>query len=546
MIVSGPPPRRYPWQPMTIAGQLERTAARHPDNLALVDDSRRMTWSEVRAEARRLGRSLMAAGIERGDHMAVWLPNQIEWVLCWLGAAYAGAVIVPVNTRYKTEEAGYILRQSDSRLLFMRHGFLGIEFAPMLAKLAPGTPGGSCPDLRMVVTVDGQPLDGTIALDEFLASGDTIPETALDERAASVSPDDPTIIVYTSGTTGRPKGAVHSHNVLRHECSVCEWLDIDPDSRILGHMPLFHVAGSLSAVLPAVIAGCALVLMDHWDSTRALELIEREGITSFSGIPTHFIDVLNHPDLARHDVSTLRSGWIGGASNPREVMEGAMDRLGIRRLMPVYGMTETTSVTTYPRPEDPREVVLTGRGVPIADFELKVVDVSDGRTLGPGEDGEVCVRGHLVMQGYYRNPEATRAVIDEDGWFHTGDLGNLDENGYLAITGRKSDMFIVGGANAYPAEIEAVLASHPDVVQAYVVGAPDPRLGEVGCAFVQTRNPGLQADAIRAFVRERLANFKVPRHVIFVEEWPMTATGKIERFRLKEFAREAPGRNALP
>ena len=281
--------------------------------------------------------------------------------------------------------------------------------------------------------------------------------------------------------------------------------------------------------------------MDHWDRTRALELIDREGITSFSGIPTHFIDLLTHPDRDSYDTSTLYSGWIGGASNPREVLEGAVKTLGVRKLYPVYGMTETTSVTTFPRPEDPLEVVFTGKGVPVSDFELKIVDTKSGTDLDAGVEGEVCVRGHCVMQGYYKNPEATAAVIDDDGWFHTGDLGVFDEAGYLAITGRKSDMFIVGGSNAYPAEIEAALSAHPGIVQAYVVGVPDGRLGEVGFAFVQRDGDGLDEAAVKAFAKARLADFKVPRHVTFVDAWPLTSTGKIERFRLKEMALQSVG-----
>jgi fatty-acyl-CoA synthase len=315
-------------------------------------------------------------------------------------------------------------------------------------------------------------------------------------------------------------------------------MGFEPESRLLGHMPFFHVAGAFSGLLPALISGGAVVLLDHWDTRDALELIERERITVLNGIPTHFIDLLNAPELERYDTSSLRTGWIGGAANPPEVIDGVIEKLGVSRLLPVYGMTETTSVTTFPRPDDPRDVVLSGKGVPVSDFELKVVDLETGEELGVDAEGEVCVRGHSVMQGYYRDAAATGQVIDAAGWFHTGDLGVLDADGYLAITGRKSDMFIVGGSNVYPAEVELALAEHAEITQAYVVGITDHRLGEVGYAFVQRRSRELSEVDVVEFCRNRLADFKVPRHVQFVDEWPLTATGKIQRFRLRELAAE--------
>jgi fatty-acyl-CoA synthase len=542
MIVSGPPGQRYRWEPLTIAQQLERTAAAFAEREALIAPERRLTWGEVREEARGFARALAAGGVGNGDHVAIWLPNQLEWVLGWFATAYVGAVVVPLNSRYKVDEVSYILRQSDSKLLLMREEFLGIDFAGMLDRLAPPAQGSrdtsEFPELDSIVML-GRPIDGVRPFEEFLAAGAELDDAELDRRSAAVQHDQPTIIVYTSGTTGHPKGAVHTHLILRNECSIAEWLDIGPESRILGHMPFFHVAGGFSGILPALISGGALVLMDHWDVDAALRLIEEERITSFSGIPTHFIDLLNHPRLEQSDTSSLHSGWIGGASNPPEVIDGAISRLGMDRILPVYGMTETTSVTTFPRPDDPREVILSGKGVPVSDFELKVVDLDSGEELDHGQEGEVCVRGHCVMQDYYRNPEATAAAIDKDGWFHTGDLGVLDERGYLGITGRKTDMFIVGGANAYPAEIELALSEHPDIVQGYVVGAPDPRLGEVGFAFVQRRaGAEVTEEDVRRFCRERLANFKVPRYVRFVDDLPITATGKIQRFRLQEMAAE--------
>jgi fatty-acyl-CoA synthase len=542
MIVSGPPSQRYRWDPLTIAQQLERTAADAAERESLIAPRRRLSWGEVRDESRAFAKALLAAGVDEGDHVAFWLPNQLEWVIGWFATAYIGAVLIPLNSRYKAEEVSYILRQSDSKLLLMRDRFLGIDFVDMLDRLAP--PGedrrdtSEYPELDAIVSI-GDPAEHATPFMEFMAGRQSVEDAEIDRRRDAVIYDQPTIIVYTSGTTGHPKGAVHSHRILRNECSIAEWMDIGPDSRIMGHMPFFHVAGGFTGILPALISGAALVLMDHWDPGAALQLIERERVTSFSGIPTHFIDLINHPQLERFNTSSLRSGWIGGASNPPEVIDGAISRLGMERILPVYGMTETTSVSTFPRPDDPREVILSGKGVPVSDFELKIADLESGEELDANAEGEICVRGHIVMQGYYRDPAATSASIDEEGWFHSKDLGVVDEDGYLSVTGRATDMFIVGGSNAYPAEIEFALGEHPEIVQAYVVGAPDPRLGEVGYAFVLRRgSSALDEEEVRSFCRDRLADFKVPRYVSFVNELPMTATGKIQRFRLSEIAAE--------
>jgi fatty-acyl-CoA synthase len=528
MIVRGQAGDRYPWEPITLAQQLARTAAAHPDRDALVFEERRLTWAQTQREVTRVARALRAAGVQRGDHVAVWVPNHIEWILLWLGANSIGAVIVAVNTRYKTEEVEFILRQSDAKLLVMVDEFVGIDYLAMLARLRDA----DLPELRGVVVIGEAPRD-TQSWTSFLEAGDPAVEIDVD----AIAYDDPSFIVYTSGTTGYPKGAVHSSRVLRNECSISEAMDIDASSRVMNHMPFFHIAGACTGVLPPLITGGAMILMERWDPAHAFELIERERVTVLSGIPTHFIDLLNHDALDTADVSSLKTGWIGGANNPPEVIGAIVERLGMKGILPVYGMTETTSITTIPKLDDPPELIGSGKGLPVSDFELKVVDAVSGAELDFDVEGEVCVRGHLVMQGYYENDEATHAVIDDDGWFHTGDLGVFDANGYLAITGRKSDMFIVGGSNAYPAEIERALSEHPAIKQAYVVGVPHPRLGEVGFAFVELRRDAeLDHAGVTEFCKGRLADFKVPRHIEFVTEWPLTATGKIQRFLLRERA----------
>jgi fatty-acyl-CoA synthase len=289
-----------------------------------------------------------------------------------------------------------------------------------------------------------------------------------------------------------------------------------------------------------LISGGAFVQMDQWRPTSALELIEREGVSVMSGIPTHFIDLIRHPRLSEFDVSRLRTGWIGGSTVPAEVVAGAREKLGMEALLPVYGMTELTSTTTLGRPTDPPESLMAGKGVPIGGYEVAVVDSETHAPLPPGVEGEITVRGYTVTKGYYRDEAATKAVLDEDGWFHTGDLGVFDDRGYLSITGRLSDLFIVGGNNVHPADIERVLMAHPGVKQAHVVAGPDDRLGEVPVAFVErVDGADLRADEVIAHCRELLASFKVPRRVVFVDEWPSTPTGKVQRFRLREMAGRA-------
>jgi fatty-acyl-CoA synthase len=541
MVVTGNASERYPWEPLTIAQLLERTAVTHADRDALVGPDRRLNWAQTRDESRALAKGLIAAGISHGDHIALWMPNQIEWVQLWFASAYIGAVLVTVNTRYKTEEVRYIIGQSDARLLIMVREFVGIDYVGMLSQLCPALGRAPVPNAEEFpelgrVVLHGDPVvPGSQPFAEFVAAGASVSDAELDAAAAAVDFDDPTIIVYTSGTTGHPKGAVHSHRILRNEHSIAEAMDIGPESRVMNHMPFFHVAGGFTGILPPLITGGAMLLMDRWVPTAAFELIERERATVMGGIPTHFIDLLNHPERERYDVSSLRTGWIGGANNPPEVIEGAIARLGLDGLLPVYGMTETTSITTISQLDDPRSVVLAGKGRPVSDFEVKIADPDTGEEQPSGVEGEVWVRGHPVMQGYYRNEQATAAVLDADGWFRTGDLGVLDAGGYLSITGRRSDMFIVGGSNAYPAEIEIALTEHPAIKQAYVVGVPHQRLGEVGFAFVEpVAGRSLDQQEIVAFCRERLADYKVPRFVELVSDWPLTATGKVERFRLSE------------
>ncbi|MGH3758359.1 class I adenylate-forming enzyme family protein [Actinophytocola sp.] len=520
MIVRGVHPPAAPRALPTIDEQLRATVATHGARVALREEERAVTWSELDALADRMARALLAHGVEPGDRVAVWMPNSIDWVVTWLAAVRVRAVFVPVSTRLTVTEFRHVVSDCDPRVLLVNVAPFDIDPVRYLRALTPSGP------LTVVVR------DGSPSLDSFLELADRTDAETLAARSARIGVADPVLIIYTSGSTGGAKGVVHDHRVLRNEAAIAWYLGITSASRILGHMPFFHVAGGMSAVLPAIITGAEVVLMPTWSVEEAVALIRDRRVSVFGGIATHYVDLLGHVAPEDRSLASLRSGWIGGALNPSEVMREAAARLGFRPL-PAYGMTETTSVTTYPLPEDPDEVVYGGRGRPISDFEVAVGSLETGRPLPAGEQGEILVRGHLVMREYHGRPAETARAIDADGWFHTGDVGRLDEQGYLSITGRSKEMYVVGGNNVFPAEVETVLTAHPDVVQVHVVAVPDERLGEVGYAYVQTRDIPVETADLSAFAAERLSGYKVPAHLELVSRWPLNGTGKVDKLELR-------------
>ena len=533
------------WSRITYGEALRRTARRVPERTALVGMGSRMSFAELDRAADELAHGLRGLGVGRGDQVALWVTNCPEWVVCWMACTRVGAVLVPINTRFKPDEVEYILRQSDARVLIAMDRYWDIDFLGMIRALVPELDGSApgrlasarLPELRAVALWDSVEAPGATSLAALrregaarMAVGGTLPD---------LDPDDPVIIVYTSGTTGHPKGAMHGHVVMRNAANIARVMHIEPGDVILGHMPFYHVAGAFTACTPAVMLGCTLVTMPQWTPDEALDIIARERVTIFGGIPTHFIDCLDAIRRRPRDVSCLKSAWIGGAPVTPDVAMASKRELGLQALQAVYGMTETTAATVFSEFDAPLEVLCDNKGRPIGEFEVIVADPIRGEPLPVGSVGEVRVRGHLVMKGYYKNPAATAEAITPDGWFRTGDLGVFDEQGYLKITGRLKEMFIVGGSNAYPAEIERLLQGIPQVKQAVVVGVPHARLGEVGYAFVQLHEPGsMTAEQLLAVARPTMADYKVPRHVAFVEDFPRTTTGKIQRFVLQRQARE--------
>ncbi|MBV5266881.1 AMP-binding protein [Pinisolibacter aquiterrae] len=529
----------------TIGEVLRRSARDHADRHYIHADDRRLSFADVDLRVDRLASGLMRAGVGHGDHIAVWLTNTPEWVLVLLAAARIGAAVVPVNTRYKKDEAEYILAQSDAKVLVMTPTMWGIDFVRLLVEAAPSierqTAGDlSLPELPALKTVImvGDPVPAWATPFDALAATE-IDATAIAAAEARVRAGDLLLICYTSGTTGRPKGAMHDHRVIHQSIRVGDALRMRAGSQVMAHLPYYHVAGMFMCLLPALAAGATMHLMAQWEAGRALDLIERERLTIFGGLPTHFLDMMGTPGFAERDLSALEGTWMGGSTVPEDVFLRIVRAYGFERLLSTYGMTENTISTTFNRWDDSLDDCRRNTAPILSDCEVRIVDPETGEVLGPDRDGEIQCRGTTVMMGYYKNPQETAATIDAEGWLKTGDIGRFDRRGYLGLTGRIKEMFKVGGTNAYPSEIEQHLATHPAIQISVVVGAPDARLGEVGMAFVLPR-PGVgltEADVI-THCRGRIADFKVPRHVRLVSELPLTTTGKVQRAELIRQARE--------
>jgi len=501
----------------TVPSVLRDAAATFGDDTAIVDGTEHVRFSELAARAADAARALIAAGVQPGDRVALWAPNSVRWIVASFGVYAAGAVLVPLNTRYKGEEAGHVLRTSRASVLLGVTDFMGTDFLGMLE----GVPGLGALEHRVDLA----------DWDAFLATGRDVPLSAVTAREAAVAADDVSDIIFTSGTTGAPKGAMLTHGAsVRTYESWSDLVGLRRGDRYLIVYPFFHTAGLKSGVLACVLKGASIHPHPVFDVPSVMRRVAEERITMLPGPPTVFQSILSHPDFASFDLSSLRLAVTGAAVVPVSIVRRMREELRFENVVTGYGLTETTGTVSMCRHDDPPEVIAETVGRPIPGVEVRIVD-DDGRDT---DVGEIIVRGFNVMKGYFDNPVATAEAIDAEGWLKTGDIGRIDDGGNLRITDRKKDMFIVGGFNAYPAEIENAILAHPGVAQVAVVGVPDARLGEVGVAFV-VPVPGSAIDPTElvAWCRERMANFKVPRDVRVVEALPLNPSGKVMKFVLR-------------
>jgi fatty-acyl-CoA synthase len=519
----------------TIDANLGRTVAAHAERDALVvrHQDIRWTYAELDEQVDRVARGLLAFGLRPGDRMGIWSPNCAEWVLVQYASARAGVILVNVNPAYRTTELEYVLNQSGCRLLVAATAFKSSDYVAMVEEARPG-----CERLERVVFL------GTSDWDELLDAGAAVAPDELRERSAALQFDDPINIQYTSGTTGFPKGATLSHhNILNNGFFVGEACGYTPADRVCIPVPFYHCFGMVMGNLGATSHGaCMVIPAASFEPRATLEAVQEERCTSLYGVPTMFIAELDEPGFDSYDLSSLRTGIMAGSPCPVEVMRKVIDRMHMGDVTICYGMTETSPVSTQTGADDDVEhrTATVGRVHP--HVEVKVIDPVSGRCVPRGEPGELCTRGYSVMLGYWEEPDKTDAAIDPAGWMHTGDLATMDGDGYVQIVGRSKDMIIRGGENVYPREIEEFLYTHPDVADVQVVGVPDERYGEEVAAFVIAREGAeLDTDAVRDFCAGRIAHYKVPRYVICVSEFPMTISGKVQKFKLRDAAIEQLG-----
>ncbi|HXQ60420.1 MAG TPA: FadD3 family acyl-CoA ligase [Acidimicrobiales bacterium] len=546
----------------SIPGLVSDAAARFGDREAVADGDVRLSFAQLERDALRVTSAAMAAGIHPGDRVAMWAPNMAEWIVAALGLVGAGAALVPLNTRFKGPEAAYVLNRSRARALFTVRGFLGIDYPAMLDD-------EEVPHLERIVLLrddEGTTSEVTVTDEvpifgwhEFLAGADGVVEgdegvagAPVDAHAArrrwqAVTGEDLSDVIFTSGTTGRPKGAMTTHaQTLRTFSTWASIVGLAEGDRYLVVNPFFHTFGYKAGIIACLMNGAAIVPEPVFDVDKVLATVDREHITVVPGPPTLYQSILDHPRRAAYDLSSLRLAVTGAAVVPVELVERMRSELSFSTVLTAYGLTESTGTVTMCRQGDDPQTIAETSGRAIPGLEVRVVD-DGGSEVATGEPGEIVVRGYTVVSGYFEDPEATAEAIDADGWLHTGDIGVMDGDGNVRITDRKKDMFIVGGFNAYPAEIEGALLRHPGVAQAAVIGVPDERMGEVGCAFVVARpgtDPQQLAGELPSWSRDQMANYKVPRHVEVVEALPTNASGKVLKTELRERFAQAPAKGA--
>jgi len=533
------------YEELTFGRLIDRAAERWPDREALWFEGRRWTFAEQRAEIDRAAKALIAAGVCHGDHVCLWLGNSPEHVFLFFAVAKVGAVLVPINTRFRTRDMAYVVQQSDATTLISADRAAGADYLAMIEELVPDLrlqkPGAmrvtDLPELRRVLLLCDEKVPGILRWEDLLREAASVPDGELARRSAEVDPGGTAYIMYTSGTTGFPKGVMQGHNVIRNVCDEANRMGVTPNDSTLDYLPLYHAFAVYTALLMSPATGSRHVLMSHFDAGEALRLIESERITMIHGFDTHHKDLLEHPSRTARDLSSLRTGILAaGMLSTEPIARRAQELL---RTVTGYGMTEIGAGATGSFLDSDVETRTTMSGWPLVGYEVKIIDPISGATQPPGQVGEICVRGYQVMQGYYKKPEETAKTIDANGWLHTGDSGLMRADGCLRFLGRYKDLLKVGGENVDPTEVESLLLADPRINHVAVVGMPDPRLSEVPVAFViREAGASLSEEDVVAICRGRIASFKCPRRVFFVDDFPMTGSGKIQKYLLRERAQQ--------
>jgi fatty-acyl-CoA synthase len=543
----------------TIGVFLDQVAAEFGANQALVStfENRRFSYAQFVEEVNRLARALLALGVQKGERVGIWSTNCVAWVLTQFATAKIGAILVNINPAYRLHELEFALKQSECNLLFSGESFKDADYATMLHRLVPELANvgpdkdlrsEKFPQLRRLIFLGDQPTSGFLNWSALLTWADRISPDVLAERQASLDCDDVINIQYTSGTTGFPKGAMLTHhNILNNGFWVGERMRFTHRDRLCIPVPFYHCFGMVLGNLACLTHGATMVLpAPHFSPRHTLQSVAQERCTALHGVPTMFIAELDHPQFREFDLSSLRTGIMAGAPCPIEVMKRVMNEMHCREITIACGMTEASPVCNMTEVDDPIDVRVSTVGKVMPHQEQKIIDPANGKTVPRGQQGELCYRGYHVMRGYYNNPEGTRQTIDAAGWLHSGDLAVMDEQGYVRITGRLKDMICRGGEKVFPREVEEFLFTHPKIAEAYVIGVPDAYYGEQVMAWVKCKEgETLTAEALQNFCRDQIMDYKVPRYVKFVTEFPTTVTGKVQKFRMREISTKELGLDAI-
>jgi fatty-acyl-CoA synthase len=532
---------------ITMGKLIRETASKFPNNDALVypDTNLRLSYQELLEKTVRVAKGFMALGIQKGDHVSAWTTNIPEWVYIQFGLGMVGAVLVTVNTNYKSNELEYILNQSDSTTLVLMEEYRDTNFykttqevIPELDTAKPGKLGTSkLPYLKNVIYIGNRKeIPGMFSFDQIFAMGKDISDEELAKRENMVHFNDVVNMQYTSGTTGFPKGVMLTHyNIINNARMVGDVMGMTGKDRLLIQVPLFHCFGCVMSSLNCMVHGSTMVLVEYFDPAKALKYIEQEKCTAINGVPTMFIAILGHADFSKHSMKSLRTGIMAGAPCPIETMNQVIEIMHCPEIVIAFGQTESSPVMTMTRRDDPIDLRVATVGRLLPDIEGKIIDPATGEDVPPNVQGEIVTRSSCVMKGYYKMQDETAYAIDKDGWLHTGDLGTVDEHGYFKVTGRIKEMIIRGGENIYPREIEEYLRKNTKVMDVYVVGIPDKKYGEQVLAAVMLK-PGEKAtdNEFISFCQGKIARHKIPRYWEFVESVPMTASGKVQKYKMVE------------